>query len=147
MLFVLVFVMKQQSVRNRMKERLEEEILHTISLADNEVHWTEKGEELIVQGRMFDVKSMEHLNGRVILHGLFDDEETALNRSFNENWKKRSSHQRQLLAQLFQCLRGFYYHSIPDLLLQLHKQQYLTLLSSPKLMSQFKLILTPPPRA
>jgi hypothetical protein len=146
MLFVLVFVIKQQNVRNRMKERLEQEMLHTIVIAENEFHWTEEGKEIFVHGRMFDVKSIEHFNGRVIVRGLYDDEETALNKSFNESWKKKSSHQRQLLAQLFQSLRGFYCDAMPDFLAQAYPLKELNDTSSPKLITQFKLILTPPPR-
>lgn len=147
MLFTFLFILKQQSVRQRMKGRLEEEMLHTINLADHEVRWVEDGKEIMVDGRMFDVKSVEYLPGRIIFHGLFDDEETALNKTFGENWKKKSLQQSLLLAHLFKCLRGFYFDTADELIFQLQKQEHITVLSSPRLLSQFKPILTPPPQA
>jgi hypothetical protein len=146
MLFVLVFVIRQQSIRERMKERLEEEMLHTVTIPLSELHWTEKNKEILVHGRMFDVKSLHYAGDKVILRGLYDDEETALNKSFSEGWKKKASYQRQLLAHLFQCLRGFYCNSTTETLSEHDHLKHLTAFSFPSLMSQFKLILTPPPR-
>lgn len=146
LLFVLFFAIKQQSIRHRMKVRMEEQSLFTISIADNEIHWLIKGKELWIQGRLFDIKSIEYKDGIATLHGLYDEEETTLYYAFNEAWQKNCSDQNQLLSELFECLQDVYFShhtAIPTLA---DKQHHIAALS-PKLLSQFKTILTPPPQA
>lgn len=129
-----------------MKERLEEQILVTITLADNEIHWVKQGKEILVQNQMFDVKLIEHINGLTIFHGLFDKEETNLNKYFHERWKKNLTEQNQLIVQLFQCLQGFDFHPASDCLFFSTKKHHTASFISPKLQSPFKTILTPPPQ-
>jgi hypothetical protein len=100
-----------------------------------------------LQGKLFDIKSIEHKNGMTSFHGLYDDEETSLTNNFNKGWNKDLSDQSQLMAQFFQCLQGIYFNPPPDILVLSKKQQHLVALSSPKLQNLFKTILTPPPQA
>lgn len=146
LLFVLLFSMKQQSIRRRMKERMEEQMLHTITINNTDIRWEKEGKEIWVQGKMFDIKSIEYKDETTIFHGLFDDEETVLKKAFNDGWKKNSSAQNQLLVQLFQSLRGICLNPDTDFVLFPEGLQHLGSTSACKLPSYFQIILTPPPQ-
>lgn len=138
--------MKQQSIRRRMKERMEEQMLRTITLNNSDIHWEKEGKEIWVQGKMFDIKSIEYKNGTTVFHGLFDDEETALKKAFNDGWKKNSSAQNQLLIQLFQNLRGICLNPDINFALFADGSQHSGSPYPCKLPSYFQIILTPPPQ-
>ena len=146
LLFVTFFAIKQQVIRHQMRERMEDQILHTITLADNQIHWSKAEKEIWVDGKMFDIKSTEHKNGMTTFHGLFDEEETLLKKNFANGWKKNLSQQNQLLAQIFQCLNSIYFNPPADISVLSESQNNLSFFSSPKLLTQCRMILTPPPQ-
>jgi len=146
LLFVIFFSIQKQAIRHRMKERLEQQSLHSITLADQEIQWVKQGKEIWVHGKMFDIKSTVNRNGRTTFYGLFDEEETMLKKKFNEGWKKKMSEQNRLLGQLFQSLQHIYFVPVADIAFLFDKQHYTFPLSAPKLLSQFKTIPTPPPQ-
>lgn len=146
LLFVIFFAIKQQVIRHQMKERMEEQVLHTITLSDNQVHWAKEGKEIWLQGKLFDIKSTEHKNGMTTFQGLYDEEETSLTQNFNQAWKKNSSEQNQLLAQIFQCLNSIYFKPAADIPVLPESQHNLSFFPSPRLLTQFRTILTPPPQ-
>jgi len=61
-----------------MEERLERSNLQTISVPVKDFHWYEENREIVVDGMMFDVKSIERKGDEYIITGLFDKEETDL---------------------------------------------------------------------
>ena len=129
-----------------MKQRMQERMLQTITLADGEIIWVKKGKEITLQGKMFDIKSIEHKNGITTFHGLYDEDETLLNKNFTEGWGKNQFAQNQLLAQLFNGLQNIYFNSFADTPLLSDKQSHLVSFNSPELLTQFRTIPTPPPQ-
>jgi hypothetical protein len=81
-----------------------------------------------------------------IFHGLYDDEETLLNKNFSKGWEKNQSEQNQLLAQLFQCLQTVYFDTSAATPVLTNKQPPIFFASTDRLLNQFKTILTPPPQ-
>jgi hypothetical protein len=65
-------------VRHMMLEKLEHESLQTIRLHHADLRWYKKGHEIVVDGRMFDVKKLEIQGDTCVVSGLFDDNETEL---------------------------------------------------------------------
>jgi hypothetical protein len=63
-----------------MMERLEQAHLQTIEIPATSVQWHEEDREIIVDGKMFDVKSYHTIAGTVNIRftGLFDEAETEL---------------------------------------------------------------------
>ncbi len=147
LLFVLFFSFKQQVIRHRMHRRLEEQQLHTVVLAENTVRWAEEGKEILIEGRLFDVQSMEHKDGTIIFHGLYDEEETELELMFNTAWKKNLAGQHRLLAKIFQCLSSFYCNCLPNFNDVLSRSAYTFSFPTPPLPAWVRPILTPPPQA
>jgi hypothetical protein len=77
-LFALYFFFANLHAEQEMKERLEKEALQTITIAQQKIQWIKSGKECRINGRMFDVHSMEISGNNVVLHGLFDEEENQL---------------------------------------------------------------------
>lgn len=77
-LLFLLFQARQIYVRHEMEEKLEQSNLQLIKIPKASLVWFEKGQEVIINGKLFDVKSMHYENDIAFLTGLFDDEETKL---------------------------------------------------------------------
>lgn len=146
LLFIIIFSLKQQAIRHRMKERMENQSLHGITLADNEIHWLKEEKEILVNGKLFDIKSISQNNGLTTFYGLYDEEETLLKTVFETNCKKKMTAENMLLGQLFQCLHGIYFIPVATSPFLSGKQLHEVSLNSPKILSRFKTILTPPPQ-
>ena len=129
-----------------MKEQLEEQMLQTITVNNEDIHWEKAGEEIWVEGKMFDIKSFENKNGVTTFHGLFDDAETNLKRHLQEGLKKNSPLQKKLLTQLFQTLPIYFLPLNNNASLLTGNQEFLRFQPPSKLPSSFEVIPTPPPQ-
>jgi hypothetical protein len=85
----------QAWIQHEMLEKLERSSLHTISLEPHEVIWHKKNKEIVINHKMFDVKSWKEVNGKIIFLGLYDEEETELFKlvvkQTQENQKKKNT--------------------------------------------------------
>lgn len=124
---------------------MEQAELHTIILANNEIQWAKAGKEIWVDGKMFDIKSIEHKNGITIFKGLFDEEETLLKDNLRSNWEKNQAKQNQLISQLFQCLNGIYFEHAIYQLNSIDKSTIAFTYYASRLQNSFLEIPTPPP--
>jgi ribosomal protein S20 len=85
-----------------MLEELETQQLTTITVQANEIQWVKEGKECILKGELFDVKNMIVSNDKIILKGLFDDEEKRIKKSIDDNAKnEQQSNKLQQLVKLF----------------------------------------------
>jgi hypothetical protein len=71
-------------VRHEMEEKLERAQLETIRLPRHELRWFKKNKEIIVNDRLFDVKSIETIDDSVVVTGLFDDKETFVKKQLEQ---------------------------------------------------------------
>ena len=88
---------------------MEEELacgkLQQVTINRNELHWNRVGKEILVDGKLFDVKAITYnKNGDAIVTGLFDNDETVLVREFQKNQKENNSQGTKQLAQFFQLM-------------------------------------------
>jgi hypothetical protein len=83
LLFFASFLLQQQLIENEMEERLENASLQTIVADQAAVQWIKKGKEVIIEGKLFDVKSFRYSGKQIILTGLFDEDEDHLNSKLN----------------------------------------------------------------
>lgn len=92
-------------IRKTMMEKLSTAETVVLRLPANGLHWYEKDHELLVDGRMFDVKSIRTTEQGYEVTGLFDDDETEL---FDQLAKTESGRQHGsgLLTGLFQSCLG-----------------------------------------
>ena len=137
--------MKQRQLKHEAKERLEKINLKTIVLSTRDFRWTETGKEISIHGELFDIKSYSIKNGKFIFSGLFDKDETALDK-LEHNWKNNEE-ENKLLSELFQALQSVFHNSATlQELSQALPNQYPYLITD-KLLFQPKEIITPPPQA
>jgi hypothetical protein len=76
--FSVRFVVKQKLIQSQMKEKLELATLQTITFPLAGITWAKEGKEVIIEGKLFDVKSFTIANGQITLKGLFDGDEDRL---------------------------------------------------------------------
>jgi len=61
-----------------MEEKLENSQLQTIVIPVSDVQWYEENKEIIVGGKLFDIKSVVYQDGVASFTGLYDDQETNI---------------------------------------------------------------------
>lgn len=104
-LYFFLHSVDQNAARHEMEERLEKEILQTISVNLTDLKWAEEGKEAWIHDRMFDVKSIRYEGAKCILNGLFDDEETALVKNLIKHQQKHNAGGNKLIAGFFQLFK------------------------------------------
>lgn len=77
-LLSLNFILKEMRIQHEVEEKLKTEVLQTIQVAKAEITWIRAGKEVLLNGRLFDVKHISSDNNMVTLTGFFDTEETKL---------------------------------------------------------------------
>jgi hypothetical protein len=128
----LVYKTKQAFIRHEMEEKLEKLHLQTIQIPVDEIVWYKKNKEIVVEGRLFDIKTLTIENGIATFRGLFDEKESDIkNLLSNLEKKQRGEKDKNLVAQFVMLL--FYQDSNRELILQypdckkagyaLHEQQ------------------------
>lgn len=78
LLFGMFLHVSQVVNQFEMREKLEKENLVTITVDQSQLQWTDKGEEAVINGDMFDVESYSINGNKIKLTGLFDKSEDAL---------------------------------------------------------------------
>ncbi len=78
LLFTLLFLVKQQLVQHRMFEKIEQGYVSTYRFATVDLYWIKTGKELLVKGKLFDVKTYTITSDSIVVTGLYDDEEELL---------------------------------------------------------------------
>lgn len=78
LLFIVCSLIHQQWAKWEMTERLETSRLTTLTIAEKNLHWIKPGKEILINGRLFDIKSSVTRNGICYIKGLYDEEETAI---------------------------------------------------------------------
>lgn len=81
-LVAIGFVVKQQIIAHKMFEKLEQSAEKTYQYTLQEISWIKEGKELMIQGKMFDVKHFKIKENSIEITGLFDEEEDALQQQF-----------------------------------------------------------------
>ena len=145
LLFVFTSI-KQLEIRHNMKRQLDGKMLHTITLAKKDLHWLEEGKEILINGRMFDIKSSQPAgNGKISFTGLYDDDETTLINKIRENQPNENNGDVKFLAQLFQLLLSSFSNTLSETIIPSLNNSYFPDIEQ-GLASQFITIFSPPPQ-
>lgn len=86
-------IIKRSLHKREMFRKLEQSPLAFIILPNSQVKWYEKGREIVVNNRMFDVKSWKVVGDSTTFHGLWDDKETALNKIIRKSAERKKEQQ------------------------------------------------------
>lgn len=149
--FIAVFFLAQQTViRHEMKEQLEQQSLQTIRIAEKNITWIEKGKELIVDGKLFDVKSSKYTGDYVEVTGLFDEMELSLQHQliFSQNPEKNGKQKQEFIYQIL-ILQQAEKTKLSSWEISLFKNEFTFTLSFPDIMLRdpHLLLLSKPPQA
>ena len=146
-MFYVIFVQVQQhTIQHRMKQKLEEQVLHTITSDEIDIHWVKPGKEILVNGRMFDVKFYHTENGHCIVTGLYDDDETTLVEQLQKSQQENNTSGNKLLVVLFQLLQTACDNPQEENFLAAIKAGFQFPVDTSPLPFHFISILTPPPQ-
>jgi hypothetical protein len=73
--------LKQLYIQHQMEERLELASLKTIELSYNSFTWIKNGKEILINNKLFDVKSFTKKENSIVFTGLYDNDEDSIQKS------------------------------------------------------------------
>ena len=91
LVFFAGFLLKQKLIENDMEERLENASLQTFTVNPTQIQWVKENKEAVIDGKLFDVKSSITNGDKVILTGLFDNDEDDLHKEFSNFVQQKNS--------------------------------------------------------
>lgn len=127
-----------------MKQKLEKQVLQTVVIPEKDVTWMDK-HEIWVNEQMFDISSVKFENGIYTFTGLYDEEETYIVKREKEA-KKKKKFDDTLLTQFFKCIQNSFFSNNAETLEPICFSDHNSSLAIAGPVTQFKEILTPPPR-
>jgi hypothetical protein len=77
-LYTVSCLVELQINESAIEEKLEHSSLQTILISNDKLVWLEKGREVLIKGKLFDVKSISIEKGNTTLTGFFDVEEEEI---------------------------------------------------------------------
>lgn len=97
-----------------MELRMEHDHLETITMPLQDLRWHQKGKELWIENRLFDVKSHRIAGDQVEITGIFDDEETAIKENLNRLEEQQQGDNKQTRALLNRLRSLVLFDEAPD---------------------------------
>lgn len=76
--FSVGFLVRQKLIEHEMMEKLESASLQTVTVPLANIAWVKKDKEAIINGKLFDIKSLTISGNNAIVTGLYDDDESKL---------------------------------------------------------------------
>ncbi len=140
--FILFLQGWQLYLKQHAKERLEQQLLETISIRKDQFRWEREGEEISIEGKMFDVKSFITKDDKIIVTGMYDDQETAIHSMLAQQLGKN-----HLLIRLLALTQFFFFLTpifLPCIFLKQPAQHFYFYANRYK--NIYTDIFTPPPR-
>lgn len=110
LLFFIGFLVKREIIYHKMMEKLESASLHTITIRLADVNWTKKNKEVMIDGKLFDVKYAEIIADKINLTGLFDDEETKLEKNISTAFHSNKNQQTPFSQLKLKFIFNFYFN-------------------------------------
>ena len=81
---ILHYQVMQLHIQHQMEEKLEEMYIQTVRVPVNEIQWYKQDKEIIIEGKLFDIKSLSIVNRVAEFKGLFDEKETSIKEMINQ---------------------------------------------------------------
>jgi hypothetical protein len=148
-----IYMIQQHYVKEEVKERVlagvPDSYLEIIE-QNNSIQWLEKAKEFYLNGELYDVVKIKKLKNKVLLYCLNDNKEEKVLKDFEKAIKsginntdngKSNKHTIKLPIKLYTD------HSIQLLSLAIHVVSQNSSSLTPAIISSFKKVTVPPPRA
>jgi hypothetical protein len=145
LLFIVMNDLNKWLIKYQSNERLKSSwSLVQIRIAADKVQWMDK-KEIVVDGRMFDIKKSELKDGWYTFTGHYDDPETKLLRKQQRAQQQKAG--QQTLLQVFKSLQQLYYEPQEPGHLPAAPVLTQSVLRNPPLQTAVLEVNTPPPQA
>jgi len=69
---------KQKVLQFQREQRFETELSQTVIVSAENISWIEEGKEILIDGNLFDVKSVKKSGKNMLLTGFFDEKEESI---------------------------------------------------------------------
>ena len=109
LLFFIGFLVQREIIYHDMMEKLESASLHTITIPLADINWTKKNKEVMIDGKLFDVKYAEIIDNKMKLTGLFDEEETHLEKKISTSFHSNKNQQTPFSQLKLKFIFNFYF--------------------------------------
>jgi hypothetical protein len=104
--FYALFNIQQIRIQHLMKERLENQSLRQLVIAEQDIQWVNEGREILVDGKMFDIKTFHLEKGVYHISGLYDEEETSLVKQLEKQQQSNTTSGNKILVQFIQLFQS-----------------------------------------
>lgn len=142
----LIIQIKIAWIKMEAERRLETNNLQVVHIPVKNVKWVKQGKEMIINNRLFDVKDFLQNATEIIVTGIYDDIETALEKQNDRLWQQQKSEQGVLVFKYFQVLAQSF---LPQHLIHLKNMLPVQKNYAGEIVSSYKEIIiqipTPPP--
>jgi hypothetical protein len=147
--FFTCFFVKQKWIEHKVEEQLGNASLRTITVDIGAIHWVKENKEVIIAGKLFDVRSFTIEAGRITLTGLYDQDEDILNEQIKSFVQQKNGMNAPLSQVVFNLLFPPLYNSTAETFAQ-NPWKLITINFIPyqeeKIPSKYLSILSPPPK-
>jgi len=137
---------KQLYIKYTMEERLEAGLLKTIFIPQQEFKRL-NSHEILVDNKLFDVKTLHATKNGFVATGVFDEEETAVLQQIEKTSSADGLKDTPVFAQIFQLLQGYYFQSDSDVHVAAVSTTELFQNPISPLPAFFQQVISPPPQA
>lgn len=108
LLFLSYLQLRQAYIKHTLEERLEAHLLKTIFVPRQA--WRQlNSREILVDGKLFDLKEVHREAGGFTVTGVFDEDETAVLQQIAQACSADDSKDSPVFAQFFQLLHGLFF--------------------------------------
>lgn len=73
--FSVFYLIRQKAIQQEAAKNMETANLQTVTITSAELYWVKEGKEVLIDGKLFDVKYYSIAKGKIMLTGLFDGKE------------------------------------------------------------------------
>jgi len=146
LLVFIGFLVKREIIYHEMMEKLESASLHTITVRVADVNWKKKNKEVVIDGKLFDVKYAEIIDNKIKLTGLFDEEENKLEKDFANTFNSNKNQQAPFSQLKLKFIFNFYFnedHSSSSVSVFQSKKTYPTF--NEVVVTNSSAVVSPPP--
>jgi hypothetical protein len=142
-----LYLARQRHLQKNVKARMSKKPLHFITISLDKQKTLKAGDEIVINGTMFDIEGvLKNADGTVLLKGHFDEEETKLLQQFANSQQEKESEESASVAPFQSFQFTFSFHSPFLIATNIALSQWALPCNENMLPHIFKDILTPPPK-
>jgi uncharacterized protein YfcZ (UPF0381/DUF406 family) len=143
-----LYLARQRHLQQSVKERMSKKPIHFITISLDKHKTLKAGDEIVVNGCMFDIEGViQNSDGSFLVKGHFDEEETKLLKQFTNSQQDKESEESASISSFHSFQFTFSSNTQYFFTTSISSSKWALPLNEDRLSHTFKDILTPPPKA